>query len=157
MNRCSHVQFLKQGRKFSLIIRPQVNFTTTTNRPCTTGLCLVSVWAGTRPPPPLHVWSPHRSDFAPLGAASSPAFWGSSARPGHRPRAPRDTAYMSRCSLMERSTLDITTLWRSKMRTEDTYYSLLYQAGLTASCPDSPTASWSFSLLWNEPAQSHTI
>lgn len=65
-------------------------------------LCLVSVWAGTRPLPPLHVWSPHRSDFAPLGAASSPAFWGSFEHPGHHPRARRDTAHMSCCSLRER-------------------------------------------------------
>lgn len=65
-------------------------------------LCLVSVWAGTRPLPPLHVWSPHRSDFAPLGEASSPAFWGSSEHPGHHPRARRDTAHTSCCSLRER-------------------------------------------------------
>lgn len=65
-------------------------------------LCLVSVWAGTRPLPPLRVWSPRRSEFAPLGVASLPAFWGSSERPTHRPMARRDTADTSHRSLRGR-------------------------------------------------------
>lgn len=92
---------------------------TTTNRPPQqrdTDLCSASVWAGTRPLPPLQVGSPHRSESAPREAASSPAFWGSSEHPTHRPRAPRDTADTSRCSLRERENFNITSwlmeVWR---------------------------------------------
>lgn len=57
---------------------------------------------------------------------------------------------------------NVKAMWRDldyvkKTRTRDTYYSLLYQAVLTASCSASPTASWSFCLVWNEPAHSHTV
>lgn len=124
-----------------------------------TDLCLVSVWAGTRPLPPLPLGSPHTSEFAPLVAASSLAFWGSSAHPAHRPRARRDTVDMSRCSLKGEETVlwyNIMTPWRCERNTEDTYYSLLYQAGPTASCPASPAASWSLPLVSREPSHTYT-
>ena len=83
--------------------------------PAGSDLCPVSVWAGTRPLPRHHVWSPHTLEFAPPGAPSLPASWGSCERPTHCPTAPRDRADMFHWSLRERRRLfRITSTWRSE-------------------------------------------
>lgn len=104
LTECFCVILLSSWDVIFLVLATTHRFHTSVRCPNTAGtdLCLVSVWAGTCTLPPLRVWSPHRSEFAPLGVASSLAFWGSSEHPTHRPRAPTDTMDMFHCSLRER-------------------------------------------------------
>lgn len=112
-------------------------------------LCSASVWAETRALPHLPVSSPHRSYFAPLEEASSLVFWGSSEHPGHHPRALRDRVCTPHCPLREVwgnsfkhlwLPESLISQWQWKTSSDVTYCSPLYQAGMGAFCPASPSA-----------------